>query len=176
MTTNDPTNQELDLDREYGNNNGGVPTFLMVLIVLTSINVIFNLYQAIKDLSVSAESTATIEAELYSAIDESGMKMQDMPEWLMQGMMEFIERLSANAVMIRVVDVIYYTLLGVAAFLIYRLKMTGFYLYLVVNILGVLVTPVLYGFNFIGIGMAVLYAIVAVVFIAMYSANRKHLH
>lgn len=176
MTTNDPGNQELDLDREYGNANGGVPTFLMVLIVLTSINVVFNLYQAIKDLFVSAESTASIEAEFYSAIDQSGMEMQDMPEWLMQGMMEFIEKLSANAVTIRVVDVIYYALLGVAAFLMYRLKMTGFYLYLVVNILGVLVTPVLYGFNFIGIGMAVLYAIVAVVFIAMYSANRKHLH
>jgi len=175
MTTNDPTNQELDLDKEYGNNNGGVPTFLMVLIVLTSINVVFNLYQAIKDLFVSAESTANIEAEFYSAIDQSGVEMQEMPEWIMEGMMEFIEKLTANAVLIRVTDLVYYALLGVAAFLMYRLKMVGFYLYVVVNILGVLVTPALYGFNFIGIGMAVLYAIVAVVFIAMYSANRKHL-
>ena len=177
MTDTENTNQPLDLDKEYGGNTTGKPPgFLMVLIVLTTINVVYNIYSALKDLFVSAESTASLEAELYSSIEQSGTDMSEMPAWIMEGLVDFIEKFSSNAVMIRVTDIIYYLLLGVAAFLMFRLKLTGFYLYVIVNVLGVLVTPVLFGFNFVGIAVAIVFAIVAAIFIALYSANRKHLN
>ena len=167
--------QPLDLDREYGSNSGKVPSFLLALLVLTSINVVYNLYSALKELFVSAESAGSIEAEIYQSMDESGVDMSELPTWVMGGMMEFLEHYSANAVAIRMVDIVYYLLLGVAAVLMFRLKMAGFYLYLVVNILGVVVVPFLFGFNFISYSLAIVYAIVATIFIALYSANRKYL-
>lgn len=168
-------NQELDLDKEYGQNDGKVPGFLLTLIVLTSINVVYHIYSTLKELFVSAESTANIEAEFYSSLSDSGVDTNDIPAWVMEGFMDFIEKYSANAVMIRVTDLIYYILLGVSAYLMFRLKLAGFYLYVAVNVLGVLVAPVLYGFNFMGIAAAIVFAVVSAIFIALYSANRKHL-
>lgn len=169
------SNQELDLDKEYGHNDGKVPGFLLTLLVLTSINVVYNIYKTLRELFVSAESTASIEAEFYSSISESGVDTNELPAWVMEGFMDFIEKYASNAVMIRITDLVYYILLGVSVFLMFRLKLVGFYLYVVVNILGVLIAPVLYGFNFMGIGAAILFAIVSAIFIALYSANRKHL-
>lgn len=176
MTEIENTNQPLDLDKEYGGNTTGKPPgFLMVLIVLTTVNVVYNIYRALTELFVAAETTANFEAEVYSSIEETGMDASELPAWFMNGVVDFIEKFAENAVMIRVTDIVYYLLLGVAAFLMFRLKLVGFYLYVVVNVIGVLVTPVLYGFNFVGIGLAIVFAIVAAVFIALYSANRKHL-
>ncbi len=174
MNENNP-NAPLDLDREYGSNTGKVPGFLLTLLVLTSINVVYNVYKSLKELFVSAESTASIEAEFYQSIDDSGVEMSDMPTWLMEGVMEFLEKFASNAVLIRVIDLIYYLLLGVAAFLMFKLRLVGFYLYVVVNIIGVLVVPFLYGFNFIAFSVMIAFAIAATIFIALYSANRKHL-
>lgn len=176
MNNENPANQEIDLDKEYGGGNSqGVPSFLMVLLVLTTINVVWNIYQTLKDLFVGAESAANIEAEFYSSMEQSGVDMSDVPDWVTTGLMEFMERFSSMAVTIRIVDLIYYLALGVAVVLMYRLRKSGFSLYVAVNILGVIATPVLYGFNFIGITLAILYAIAATIFIALYSANRKHL-
>ncbi len=177
MTEEENTNQPLDLDKEYGaNNTGKPPGFLMVLIVLTTINVVYNIYTALKELFVAAESTASVEAQVYSSIEESGADISELPAWIMEGLVDFIEKFSNNAIMIRVTDIVYYLLLGVAAFLMFRLKLAGFYVYVIVNVIGVLLTPVLFGFNFVGIAVAIVYAIVATVFIALYSANRKHLN
>lgn len=175
MTDEKPTYPELDLDKEYASNSGQAPTFLKVLIALTSVNVVFSLYQSFKDLFVGAESAASIEAKVYQSISDSGMDMNDVPNWVMTGLMEFVERYANNAVTLRITDIAYYVLLGVAAGLMYKLSMKGYYLYVVVNILGVLIVPFLFGFNFVSYTLMFFYAIVAVVFIALYSANRKHL-
>lgn len=174
METQDHNPQPLDLDKEYGNNTQQVPSFLMVLLVLTAINVVYNLYKTIRELFISAPTTANIEASFYQSLEDSGVEMSEMPEWIMTGFMQFMEKYVANAVTIRAVDLGYYLMLGVAAFMMYRLRLTGFYLYIAVNVLGVIIVPVLYGFNFIALSMAIMYAIAAVLFIALYGANRKH--
>lgn len=177
MSTNESPNQPLDLDREYATENQGqVPGFLMVLLVLTTINVIYGVYRALKELFVAAPSTANFEAEFYQSIDESGVDASELPAWIMEGIVDFIEKYSANAVAIRIVDLVYYILLGAAVFLMFKLNRMGYYLYVIVNVIGVLVTPVLYGFNFVGISAAIVFAIIATIFIALYSANRKHLN
>lgn len=167
--------QTPDLDNEYRGNDGRIPSFLLTLLVLTSLNIVYNLFRALKELFVSAESSASIQAEVYQSIDESGVEMSEMPVWLTEGLMEFLDKYSANAVLIRVSDIVYYLLLAVAVILMFRLKLAGYYLYVVVNILGVVIIPFLFGFNFISISAMVMYAIIAVIFIALYSANRKHL-
>ncbi|TVR36640.1 MAG: hypothetical protein EA392_14750 [Cryomorphaceae bacterium] len=168
--------QAPDLDNEYRTSESKMPpTFLLVLLALTGLNVVYNLFSNLKDTLFGGEKSVNMEAEVYQAIDESGVDLSDMPQWVMTGLMDFITTLSANMALIRTVDIVYYIFLGAAAFLMFKLRMVGFYLYVVVNVLGVLVTPVLYGFNFIGIAMAIMYAIIAIIFIALYAANRKHL-
>lgn len=176
MDENNP-NQPLDLNKEYGaNTTGKVPGFLLTLLVLTTINIVYNLYRALRELFFSAESAASIEAQFYQSIDDSGVEMSKIPEWFMDGFIQFLENYSSNAVIIRIVDIVYYVLLAVAVYLMFKLRLTGFYLYVVVNILGVLIVPFLYGFNFIGMSAMIMYAVIAAIFIALYSVNRKYLH
>lgn len=176
MTDDKPTYPELDLDKEYGGNSGQPPVFLKVLIVLTSINVIYSLYQSLKDLFVGAESAASIEASVYQSMSDSGVDMSTVPDWVTSGLMEFVEKYSQNAVTLRITDIFYYVLLGTAAGLMYKLSLKGYYLYVIVNILGVLAVPFLFGFNFVSYTLMFMYSFVAVVFIALYSANKKHLY
>lgn len=176
MADDRPTYPELDLDKEYGSNYGQAPGFLKVLIALTSINVVFSLYQALKDLFIGAESAASIEAQVYQSMSDSGVDTSTMPDWVMEGLMEFVDKYAHNAVALRLTDLVYYVLLGVAAGLMYKLSQQGYFLYVIVNILGVLVVPFLYGFNFVSYTLMFFYAFVAVVFIALYSANKKHMH
>lgn len=170
------TSQAPDLDNEYRTTESKMPpTFLMVLLALTGLNVVYNLFSGLKDALFGGEKTVNMEAEFYQAIDESGVDLSQMPQWVMTGLMDFVATFSANMALINTVNIVYYLLLGAAAFLMFKLRMVGFYLYVVVNVLGVLVTPVLYGFNFVGLAMAIVFAIIAVIFIALYAANRKHL-
>lgn len=175
MSDDKPTYPELDLDKEYGGNSGTPPTFLKVLIALTSVNVVFSLYQSLKDLFVGAESAASIEAQVYQSMSDSGVDMSTMPDWVMTGLMEFVEGYAQNAAAARFVDIVYYVLLGVAAGLMYKLNLKGYYLYVTTNIAGVLSVPFLFGFNYVSYTLMFGYAFVAVIFIALYTANKKHL-
>lgn len=128
MTTHESDNQPLNLDKVYATeNNGKVPGFLMVLLVLTTINVVYGIYRALKELFVSAPSTASFEAEMYQTIDESGVDASELPAWIMEGFIDFIEKYSANAVTIRVTDLVYYLVLGAAVFLMFKLNKMGYY-------------------------------------------------
>lgn len=155
-------------------NNKKVPDFLLVLVILTGINVVYNVYKSLKELFVGAQSASEIESVFYEQISSSGQDLSELPTWVMEGVMAFMTKYAANAIMIRVVDLVYYLALGFAAYLMFKLRMLGYYIYVAVNVIGLLLTPVLYGFNFIGISMLVMFTIVSVVFIALYSANKKH--
>ncbi len=165
-----------NLDKEYGNNSGKLPGFLLTLLILTSINITYNLYRALKELFVSAESTASIEATVYQSLDDSGVELNEMPDWLTSGLFEFLEKYAQNAVNIRIADIAYYILLAASVVMMAQLRLMGYYLYVAVNVLGIVIVPFLYGMNFISVSAMIMYAILAVIFIALYSANRKHLH
>jgi len=156
------------------NDNKKVPDFLLVLVILTGINVVYNVYKSLKELFVGAQSAGEVESIFYEQLSSSGQDLSQLPSWVMEGVMAFMTKYAANAVMIRVVDLVYYIALGFAAYLMFKLRMLGYYIYVAVNVIGLLVTPVLYGFNFIGISMLIMFAIASAIFIALYSANKKH--
>jgi hypothetical protein len=168
--------EELDPNQMYATNTKKIPDFLLVLLILTGLNVGYNIFKSLKELFVGAQSATEIESVFYEQLSSSGQDLSAIPEWIMTGIMEFMTKYAENAIMIRVVDLIYYLALGLAAFMMYQLRLMGYYIYVAVNIIGLLVTPVLYGFNFIGISMLIMFTIAAGLFIALYSANRKHLN
>lgn len=168
--------EQLNESQMYqSSDNKKVPDFLLVLVILTGINVLYNIYKTLKELFVGAQSAGEVEEIFYEQLSSSGQDLSELPAWVMEGIMEFMTKYAENAVIIRVVDLVYYLALGVAAFLMFKLRLLGYYIYVAVNVIGLLLTPVLYGFNFIGISMLVMFAIAAGVFIALYSANKKHL-
>lgn len=168
--------EQLNESQMYqSSDNKKVPDFLLVLVILTGINVLYNIYKTLKELFVGAQSAGEVEEIFYEQLSSSGQDLSQLPPWVMEGVMAFMTKYAANAVMIRVVDLVYYLALGFAAYLMFKLRLLGYYIYVAVNVIGLLLTPVLYGFNFIGISMFVIFAIAAGVFIALYSANKKHL-
>jgi len=167
--------EELDPNQMYKTDNKKVPDFLLVLVILTGINVAYNIYKSLKELFVGAQSSAEIESVFYEQLSSSGQDLSKLPSWVMEGVMEFMTKYAENAVLIRVVDIVYYLALGFAAYLMFKLRMLGYYIYVAVNVIGLLLTPVLYGFNFIGISLLVMFTIASGLFIALYSANKKHL-
>jgi len=67
----------------------------------------------------------------------------------------------------------FFTLLG--AFLMWRLRRNGFYLYVAGIIIGLLVPFYLYGNNLIAIGVSSFSSFFGLVFIALYALNLKSL-
>ncbi len=146
----------------------------MVLLVLSGLNVSFGLFSQLMAIGDSPpdDLIEIVEDALYSA----NLDMEDVPVWVMPDIMDLMEHVMQNFGLINAVDLAYYLILLPALFLMYRLRLLGYYIYVVTQVVGVACIPFLYGYNTISWIMVGTFAFTALLFIILYTVNRKHLH
>jgi len=154
--------------------NAKTPTFLMVLLVLSGLNVSFGLFSQL--LSIGDAPQEDLIEVVEEAFYNADMDMDEIPTWVMPEIMDFIEHIMQNFGLINAVDLAYYLILLPALFLMYRLKVMGYYIYVATQVAGVVFIPFLYGFNTISWLMVGTFSFTALLFIVLYTLNIKHLH
>lgn len=154
-------------------NKPKVPNFLMFLLVLTSLNVLFGLMGQV--FSIGDAPPEDLAEVVEDAIYSANVDIDDIPDWVMTDLWDLLANITANYGLINAIDLAYYLILLPAVFLMFRLKLIGYYLYVATQVAGVAYLPFVYGFNGITWIMVAMYTFTALLFIVLYTLNKKHL-
>lgn len=152
-----------------------LPAFLIVLLVLTSINILYNLANGLMGLGKSDE-IVELETAIYQGFEESGTDLEDMPAGIRIAMEEFIPDLVDNYLRMSYFELAYYLLLIIPVVLMFRKKKLGLWLYMVLQVIGSFEFLYFFRPNAISIAITVFLIIFAAVFILLYRMNRHALH
>lgn len=154
-------------------NKSKIPNFLMFLLVLTSVNVVFVLFGQV--LSIGDAPPTDLAEVVEDALYNADVNLDDIPNWIMNDLWDFLANVSANYGLINAIDMAYYLILVPAVIMMFKLRLTGYYIYVVTQVVGVAYIPLAYGFNAISWMMVGMYAFTALLFIVLYTLNKKHL-
>ena len=154
------------------------PTFLTVLCILTFIwnsYKIYNSFNAHQNAALTAQKLPEIMETVQDQMNSNNqMSEQDEAEAkkMLDGMMNsFTED---NIKVSSIINGISALLLIIGAALMWDLKKRGFWLYLAGCAAGVLAPMFIFG-GAVGVGIGILSAVCALLFVGMYSANLKAL-
>jgi hypothetical protein len=145
------------------------------LLVLTSINILYNLANGLMGLGKSDE-IEELETAIYQGFEESGTDLEDMPAGIRIALEEFVPDLVDNYLHMSYFELAYYLLLIIPVVLMFRKKKLGLWLYMVLQIIGSLEFLYFFRPNAISIAITVFMVIFAVIFILLYRMNRHALH
>jgi len=163
--------EEITLDETPGSDSK-LPSFLLVLLILTSLNVGYNVATGLFAMGAQ-ESTENLQEEMYEAIESSGADMSDLPGNVMEALDEFVGKISENAAAYQWFELFYYLLIGASVYFMYKRMKKGLQLYTAVQLIGAFSFLFFFGSNFITIGITVFFLIGAIIWILLYRANRS---
>lgn len=112
-------------------------------------------------------------AEIEAAQDSLGDN--EMASNMMASSLDIMQRSYDNRYILLVSGLLFTTLCLIGALQMRKLKKSGYPLYVVGELAPVVLSAVLIGFSLIG-GIAIIFsAVIAVIFVILYSSQRKHL-
>ncbi len=170
---------------EFEQEPGLRPTLLTVLCILTFIGSTWAIISSVWGYTTASKSarifstvvTRTAHDSLPpedSAVQRIGDKKRSMfGEKMMVSVSKMMTEDNIRKNAMGAIISGFFTLAG--AFLMWRLRRYGFYLYIAGVIIGIIVPFYLYGSNIISIGMSVFSGFFGLVFIALYALNFKSL-
>lgn len=159
------------------------PTLLTVLCILTFIGSSWAIISSVWGYSTASKSARMVSSVIMqkhgdstlqndSAVNSIANKKRSMfGEKMMVSVSKMMteENIRKNAIGAIISE--FLTLVG--AFLMWKLRRYGFYLYIAGVIIGIIVPFYLYGGNIIAVGMSVFSGFFGMVFIALYALNFK---
>ncbi|MGB6036363.1 MAG: hypothetical protein WBG42_08840 [Cryomorphaceae bacterium] len=155
------------------------PAFLTVLCVLTWIvsawvimSVPFNYYFS------SHETASTFQSSINDAMSqmaEADAESAKMVEGFMMAASDMISNGIKNAGWIAITDLLVAILSALGAFLMFKLRKPGFWLYVVAKVVGVASVLAFLGVNIVTMGAASLAGFVGLIMVIMYGVNRKYM-
>jgi len=152
------------------------PTFLTVLCILTFVYSggmgIFNIYQYLTFEKNYPAKVAQIE-EALEKLEDAGMDSGFFYEMSVNGLI-VLEKTAENLTAISLTNILFAILSVLGAFLMFKMKKNGFYLYTVANLFWMLAPLALIGPE-IGMTSIISGIALAVLFIILYGINLKHL-
>jgi len=155
------------------------PTFLTVLCVLTwivsgytVITVPFNYFFSS---DVSASTLQTTMNDAMSQMAEDSPEAAEMMEGFMMAASETISKAIENAGWIAGTDLLVAILSAFGAFLMFKLRKTGFWIYVLAKVLGLISVLAFLGVNFLTMGIVSIAGFVGLIMVIMYGINRKHM-
>lgn len=150
------------------------PVFLMILLILTSANILWQIYGSFE--SLGAENTIQeIQQELYQNLEDSGTDIESLPPQILSAFEDFFPRFANNYGKFAWFELGIYLLLAVAVFLMFKRKLSGFWLYVVLQIVMALGFVIFFGTNWITISVTIALFLWNGLWIFLYSLNRKKL-
>lgn len=154
------------------------PDFLTVLCILTFVNVAYHVISGITTLvsmGNAEEEVAEAQYQMEEALSQSGDEMPGFLEGFLSGAMDMASLAAEHALTLGLGEILIFLAIGLGAFLMWNQQKKGFYLYLIANVVWLLFNPVVLEFNTWALyGSGVAFIFVAA-FVAMYSANLKHM-
>lgn len=151
------------------------PNFLLVLLILTSLNVGYSLFNSATSLISFSTETEQMQVEISELLSEVSNELDELPDFFEPGIRDFFNNLFENYFSYTVYSLIFYLMLGVAVILMFNLKKIGYHLYVILQILTLAEYFVFFGFNWITVVVSILSGVFALTFIFLYRANRHHL-
>ena len=151
-----------------------IPQFLSILLTLSLVNALAALF--FLTTSIGDDPTQTIELLIERVNEQIDAQPEQAPEWVRIDILDFTDNYLANYRIHRALDTAYYLVLLPSLLLMFRKRITGYYLYVVTQVVGVLYLPFMYGNNAYAWFMFVMFGLTAALFIVLYSMNKKHLH
>jgi len=152
------------------------PTFLTVLCILTFVYSggmgLFNIYQYLTFDKDYPAKVAQIE-EAIEKLEDAGMDSGFFYDMTVNGLF-VIEKTKENLGAISFANILFAILSVLGAFLMFKLKKNGFYVYTFANLFWMLVPVALIGPE-IGMTTIISTVAIAILFIILYGINLKHL-
>jgi hypothetical protein len=163
------TNQNRDLFPEQKKELPGMLNVLTILTFigcgLSYIGTLWGFYQ-----STNYENE---KAELEELRDKSGDN--EFANKMMDASLEMLEKNYENRYILLLSGLLFTTLCLVGALQMRKLKKSGYMIYLVGELTPVILTAILIGFSLVGGITTLITAIVAILFVVLYSTQRKYL-
>ncbi|HKL02729.1 MAG TPA: hypothetical protein VJ911_03605 [Cryomorphaceae bacterium] len=173
------TDQAIDSSQEFKVEKNKRPTFLTVLCILTFVVSGYNFFESAFGLFVTdsfdQSQWTEISEQMSEAMNDVDSESREVIERMMNAASETIVAGMENAMVLGLVEMLAAALSVIGALLMFKLKMGGYYTYILAKLVGVIVPLAILGVNLLtGIifGFA---AFVSIVFIILYGLNAKHL-
>ncbi|MFT6174123.1 MAG: hypothetical protein ACJAZC_001784 [Cryomorphaceae bacterium] len=129
-------------------------------------------------LSSSEESASTIESALNDAmsqIAEDSPETAEMLEGVMLATTDTVSSAMDNAGLIATTDLLVALLSAFGAFLMFKLRKTGFWVYVLAKVLGLIAVLAFLGVNVLTIIVVSFAGFIGLIMAILYAVNRKHM-
>ncbi|MFT6996282.1 MAG: hypothetical protein ACJAQ4_000021 [Cryomorphaceae bacterium] len=163
----------------YESPNQSRPAFLTVLCALTWIvsawvlmTVPFNYFFS------SGESASTIQTALNDAMSQIGeddAEVAEMLEGVMLATTDTVSSARDNAGLIATTDLLVALLSAFGAFMMFKLRKTGFWVYVLAKVLGLISVLAFLGVNVLTIVVVSFAGFIGLIMAILYAVNRKHM-
>jgi len=149
-----------------------LPGMLNTLTILTFIGCAIGYIGAIWGF-IQSSNIDKQRSEMQEMQDRMGDN--DMASKMMEGSLEMLEKNYDNRYILLISGLLFTTLCLIGAMQMRKLKKSGFPLYAIGELAPIVISAVLIGFSLVG-GISVLIgAVVAIIFVILYSTQRKYL-
>jgi len=163
------TNQNRDLFPEQ---RQGLPGMLNLLTILTFIGCGLAYLGTIWNF-IQANNYEKEKAKLEDLRDQAGDS--DFANKMMDASIEMLQKNYENRYILLLSGLLFTTLCLIGALQMRKLKKSGYTIYLIGELVPVVLTAVLIGFSFVGGITTIVSAFIAVLFVILYSTQRKYL-
>lgn len=165
----------IDFQESHEGKAKKIPTFLIILLILTSLNILYNLINGFGSIGAQDEMEQ-IEAEVYKSLEESGTDLSELPPQILNAFQDFFPRFVDNLEIYGWYQIIFYLLMIIPVVLMFKLNKSGFYLYSFLQVIGAIEFLFFFGMNWVTISVSIAMAIVAAIWILLYWLNVKHMN
>ena len=159
---------------EITNGKKKLPSFLVVLLVITSLNIAYGIFNTASSLLMN-EDLEIIQEQVYESLEESGTDLNELPAAIVNAFEDFFPRFIDNYYVYSWYQVIFYLLMIIPVVLMFQLKKLGYRLYVLLQVIGAFDFLFFFGTNWVTILIATLFGIAAAVWILLYWLNVKHM-
>lgn len=154
------------------------PTLLTVICILSFIAGAFGLWGGIRDAFTDAPQKAVEEArtKMDEAMAQMGDEGNEMVSKMMESAISMAEKSAENAKPLGISGIVLALLSLFGVWQMWNLKKSGFWLYLVASVAGLVVPMIYLGgglMTLIGVGFM---GFITIVFVILYAVNLKHMH
>ncbi|MFT6353173.1 MAG: hypothetical protein ACI83L_001900 [Cryomorphaceae bacterium] len=128
--------------------------------------------------SSSEESASTIQSALNDAmsqIAEDSPETAEMLEGVMLATTDTVSSAMDNAGLIATTDLLVALLSAFGAFLMFKLRKTGFWVYVLAKVLGLIAVLAFLGVNVLTIIVVSFAGFIGLIMAILYAVNRKHM-
>lgn len=153
------------------------PTLLTIICILSFIMGAWGVFSGVQNITKDQnEVLEKARTEMEKAKADLGEQANGLAGRMLDSAMEITERAAANAKPIGIAGIVVALVSLLGVWQMWNLKKSGFWLYLLASIAGLVVPLVFLGGSMMAIASVGFAGFISLVFIILYAVNLKHMH